>query len=185
MSPAEYLSWERLQSSKHEYHRGEVFAMAGASPRHNLLATAAAAELRSATRGLGCRALNSDQRISASAGERYVYADAVVVGGELRTEPGAQDVLVNPRVVVEVLSRSTEAYDRGEKWEAYQALVSLTDYLLVAQGAVRVEHYRRAEGPRWHYEVLGAGDTLRLSNGATIAVDALYEGAFDLGGDAG
>jgi Uma2 family endonuclease len=114
MSPVEYLAWERVQPQKHQYHRGEVFAMAGASPRHNLLATAAAAELRAATRGLGCRALNSDQRISASDGERYVYADAVVVCGEMRTGPGAPDVLLNPRVVVEVLSRSAEAFDRGE-----------------------------------------------------------------------
>ena len=154
MSAAEYLAWEREQPQKHEFHCGEVFAMAGGSPRHNLLAAAFAAELRAATRAKGCHALSSDQRISASVGERYVYADAVVVCGELRTEPGTIDVLSNPTVIVEVLSASTESFDRGEKWEAYQRLASLTDYLLVSQTAVRVEHYRREADGSWRYRVV-------------------------------
>jgi Uma2 family endonuclease len=180
MSAAEYLAWERMQPVKHEYHLGEVFAMAGGSPRHNFLSNAMGAELRAAVRGKGCHVLSPDQRISAKQNERYVYADAVVVCGTLQTEPGTSDVLANPRFVVEVLSRSTEAYDRGEKWEAYQRLPSLTDYILVAQASMRIEHYQREADGSWRYRVLQAGDTLALTNGATLSIDAVYEGAFEL-----
>lgn len=183
MSASEYLAWERAQPAKHEYHLGDVFAMAGGSPRHNVLSNAIGAELRAAVRGKGCHVLSPDQRISAKQDERYVYANAVVVCGALQTEPGASDVLANPRVVVEVLSRSTEAYDRGEKWEAYQRLPSLTDYILVAQGSVRIEHYQREVDGSWRYRVLSAGDTMTLTNGATLSIDAIYEGAFELTGD--
>jgi Uma2 family endonuclease len=182
MSAAEYLEWERQQPGKHELHHGEAFAMAGGSPRHNLLSSAAASELRAATRGKGCVVLSSDQRIAAQPGERYVYADAVVVCGDVRTEPGTTDVLANPTVIVEVLSRSTETFDRGEKWEAYQRLPSLTDYLLFAQSQVRVEHYHREADGSWRYRVLEAGDTLTLANAASVGVDAIYDGAFALDG---
>ena len=157
--------------------------MAGGSPRHNFLSNAMGAELRAGVRGKDCHALSSDQRISAKQGERYVYADAVVACGGVQLEPDTRDVLANPSIVVEVLSPSTEAYDRGEKWEAYQRLASLTDYLLVAQTSVRIEHYRREAEGSWRYRVLEAGDTITLTNGASLVVDAIYEGAFDL--DAG
>lgn len=182
MSAAEYLAWERQQPEKHELHDGEVFAMAGGSQRHNFLAVAVSAELRGALRGGDGRVFSSDQRIAAPSGERYVYADCVVACGPSR--PGEDDNLSTPSIVVEVLSRSTERYDRGEKWEAYQKLSSLTDYLLVAQRAVRVEHYRRdPEQAGWRYRLLAGGDTIELTSGARIAVDALYEGAFDLPSD--
>jgi Uma2 family endonuclease len=180
MSAPEYLEWERKQTEKHEYHRGEVFAMAGGKPRHNLLSLAIGAELRAALRGKPCHVLSADQRIAAEPGERYVYADAVVVCGSLQMEPGIHDVLTNPSVVVEILSPSTEAYDRGQKWEAYQRLASLTDYLLVSQTSARVEHFQRETEGSWRYRVLGAGDAITLANGASVSVDAIYEGAFDL-----
>ncbi|WP_437820368.1 Uma2 family endonuclease [Sorangium sp. So ce1078] len=183
MSAADYLAWERSQPAKHEYHLGEVFAMAGGSPRHNFLSGAMIAELRAAVRGKGGHVLTSDQRISAEQGQRYVYADSVVVCGPMEMEPGTSDVLANPRILVEVLSQSTETYDRGRKWAAYQRVASLTDYVLVAQTSVRVEHYRREADGSWRYRVLEAGDTLTLANGATVSIDAVYEGAFELAGD--
>lgn len=183
MSAAEYLEWERQQLDKHEFHHGEVFAMAGGSPRHNFLANALGAELRAATRQLGCSVFSSDQRIAAEPSKRYVYADAVVVCGPFESEPEARDVLSNPTVVVEVLSASTEAYDRGLKWEAYQNLTSLTDYLLVSQAQPRVEHFRREADGSWRYSVHRAGDAITLANGAQVAVDPIYEGVFELDGD--
>jgi Uma2 family endonuclease len=183
MTRAEYLAWERTQPRKHEYHLGEVFAMAGGSPRHNYLANAVGAELRAALRGQHCPVLSSDQRISIQEGERYVYADVVVACGDLRLEPGTNDVLTNPSVVVEVLSPATEAYDRGGKWESYQQLASLTDYLLVSQTSARVEHYQRESDGTWRYREVTAGGSLKLATGASLSVDALYEGAFQL--DAG
>jgi Uma2 family endonuclease len=183
MTASEFLAWERAEASKHEYNRGEVFAMAGGSPRHNYLSSRAIAELHRVVRPRGCHTLSSDQRISADGGERFVYADAVVVCGGFRPEVGTTDVLANPEVIVEVLSRSTESYDRGEKWAAYQRLTTLRDYLLVSQGSVRVEHYQRGrsgdEGA-WGYRTLSAGETLTLSHGGQVSIDALYEGAFEL-----
>ncbi len=182
MTASAYLAWEREQTSKHEFHRGAVFAMAGDSPRHNYLSSAVAAELRALVRGKGCFVLSSDQRIAASEGQRYVYADAVIVCGEMKLDAGTTDVLANPRVVVEVLSPGTETYDRGEKWDAYRRLESLSDYLLVSQTAVRVEHYRR-EADGWRYRVVEAGGVVVLAEGSSLAVDSVYEGAFQL--DAG
>jgi len=179
MTAAEYLAWEREQPEKHEYHLGEIFAMPGGSLRHNFLSVRMAVLLH-AHRGGKCQVLSSDQRISVRQGERYVYADVVVVCGGVQTEPGTTDVLANPSIVVEVLSGSTEAYDRGGKWEAYQRLPSLTDYLLVAQTAAQVEHFQREADGSWRYRLLEAGSTLTLSNGATVAIDTVYEGAFDL-----
>ena len=183
MTAAEYLEWERTQTDKHEYHLGEVFAMAGGSPRHNFLSAAIGAELRAAVRGKDCHVFSSDQRISAKPGERYVYPDAVVACGGAQMEPGTSDVLANPRVVVEELSRSTAAYDRGDKWESYQRLPSLTDYLLVSQGARQIEHFQRESDGSWRYRLLEAGGVLVLANGAALAVDAVYENAFDLAAD--
>lgn len=123
--------------------------------------------------------MKGSRRISAKQGERYVFADAVGVCGGAQIVPGTTDVLTNPKIIVEILSRSTEKYDRGEKWDAYQRLPSLSDYLLVAQTVDQVEHYQREAGGSWRYRRFEAGETLTLSNGATVAVDAIYEGAFD------
>jgi len=177
MTAVEFLAWEREQRAKHEFHRGEVFLMGGGSPRHNYLSTAVAAELRTALRGGDRRVLSSDQRIAAAPGERYVYADVVVVCGDLELEPNTTDVLANPAIVVEVLSPSTERFDRGGKWEAYQLRPSLTDYLLVSQSSARVERFARDDGT-WRYRVYGPGDVIELGEG--VGVDALYDGAFEL-----
>src|SRR5690606_28005990 len=122
-------------------HDGEVFAMAGGSPRHNRLAARILTQLSMATEEKGCEPLSSDQRIAAEPLKRYVYADGTLVCGPVQTEPEAWDVLINPTVVVEVLSPSTETYDRGVKWEAHRRLPSLTDYLLVSQIRPYVEHF--------------------------------------------
>ena len=102
---------------------------------------------------------------------------------EWEMEPGTSDVLAAPRIIVEVLSRSTEAYDRGDKWESYQRLPSLSDYLLVSQTARQIEHFQREADGSWRYRLVEVGGTLMLGNGATVAVDAVYEGAFELAAD--
>jgi len=180
LSASAYLAWERAQVDKHEYHAGEVFAMAGGSPRHNFLSGAVLAELRSALRGKGCHVFTPDMRIAAAPTKRYVYADVVAACGGAQMEPGTSDVLANPQVVVEVLSQGTEAYDRGDKWEAYQRLPSLLDYLLVSQAVAHIEHFQREADGSWRYRLVEAGQLVTLSNGATLAVDAVYEGAFEL-----
>jgi Uma2 family endonuclease len=118
-------------------------------------------------------------------GALYVYPDASVVCGPLTLQDGTSDVLVNPAILVEVLSEGTEQYDRGLKWEGYQKLASLTDYLLVAQHEVRVEQFQRAadgSDGRWLYRAHGPGERVTLANGTQIDVGSLYLRAFELPG---
>ncbi len=183
MTAAEYLAWERLQETRHEYHDGEVFAMAGASLRHNAIAAAVIRDLGLALRGRGCVVLTSDQRIAAPPGDRYVYPDVAVVCGRVELESETNDVLLNPGVIVEILSKTTEAYDRGEKWEGYRRLPSVQDYLLVSQAVAKIEHFQRQADGAWRYTVAEAGAALRLANGAALEVDAVFAGVFELNGD--
>jgi Uma2 family endonuclease len=183
ISAAEYLAWERDQPSRHEYFRGQVFAMAGGSPRHNALCSATNAALHGAYRDHGCIVFSSDQRVGVGGGERYVYADVTVVCGGVELEPGTTDVISNPTVLVEVLSSSTEQYDRGLKWEGYQRIGSVTDYVLVAQSEPRIEHFRRESGGTWVYRSAGPGDRVRLTSGAELCVDDIFHGVVELVGD--
>jgi len=182
MTASEYLAWERMQPERHEYFRGEVFRMAGGSLRHNALAAAIIRDLGMATRGTPCRVLTSDQRIVTWPGERYVYADASLIYGPFELAEGTSDVLSNPRAIFEVLSRTTEAYDRGDKWAAYRQIPSLTDYFLVSQSLLRIESYRR-QGQGWHYEVIEASGHIILGEGFELEIDALYDGVFELPGE--
>lgn len=182
LTAAEYLAWEREQPEKHEFHAGEVFAMAGGSPRHNFITARVQRALMNALDS-GCFTFTSDQRVMFDDGVRYVYPDASVVCGKVALQDGTKDVLVNPTILVEVLSDGTEQYDRGLKWEGYQRLASLTDYLLVSQHEARIEHFRRATGGEWRYRAHGPGDRIALANGTQVDVDAIYAQAFDLPGD--
>jgi Uma2 family endonuclease len=182
LTAAEYLVWERGQTDKHEFHAGEVFAMAGGSPRHNWIVGNVQSVLKRALDDR-CFTFTSDQRIVFDDGARYVYPDASVVCGQVMLQAGTTDVIVNPTILVEVLSNGTEQYDRGLKWEGYQRLASLTDYLLVAQHEIRVEQFQRASDGRWFYRAYGAGDRVALGNGAQIDVDAVYARAFELPGN--
>jgi Uma2 family endonuclease len=183
MTAGGYLAWEREQVERHEFLRGDVFSMAGGTPRHNRLTAAMIVELGGALRGGPRQVTSTDQRIVAREGEHYVYADASVVCGRMELAKGTKDVLANPSIVVEVLSKSTEAYDRGLKWDGYQAIASVTDYLLVAQTEARIEHYRREANGEWRYRVVRAGGRVTLTNGAAFDVDAIYAGAFELEGE--
>jgi Uma2 family endonuclease len=181
LSAAEYLAWEREQETKHEFFHGEVFAMAGGSLRHNALSSRINEALRAGFRNRGCEVFSSDQKVGL--GKRYVYPDVTVLCGPSVVEPGTSDVLVNPRVIVEVLSGTTEQYDRGLKWEGYQRLLSLTDYLLVSQDEVRIEHFRREAHGAWTYRALGPGDRVVLTDGCELDVDGIFAAVFELPGD--
>jgi len=182
LSAAGFLLWEGEQQGRHEYFGGEVFAMAGGSIRHNALSARVIGALQSALPA-GCNVLTSDQKVGVSEGERYVYPDVTVVCGAIRLETGTTDVLSNPTIVVEVMSASTEQYDRGLKWEGYQRLPSLTDYVLVSQSEARIEHFRRSADGTWIYRSSEAGEQVVLANGALLEVDATFAGALELPGD--
>jgi Uma2 family endonuclease len=126
---------------------------------------------------------SSDQRVGDAARDRYVYPDVTVICGTPILEPGTVDVATNPLVLVEVLSTSTEPYDRGLKWEGYQRIPTLTDYLLVSQSEARMEHFQSEADGSWRYRTVTAGGSVTLSNGSSIAVDAVFEGAFEVQAD--
>lgn len=170
---AEYLRLEQESATKHEWLGGEVFAMAGGSPEHARLQAALAGVLRGALQGRPCVVFGADLRIRSRETEIATYADASVVYGALETHPEDPDAVTNPVLVIEVLSPSTEAYDRGQKAAHYRRLPSMKEYVLVAQdGAPRIEVFRRAEGGRWELIEAGAGESLTLESvGCTIAVD--------------
>lgn len=145
----EYLARERQAESKSEYFNGQIFAMAGASEAHNLIVANVLASLVSMLKGRSCKAYASDMRVRVSATGLYTYPDISVVCGQARFEDDVQDTLLNPTVIIEVLSPSTESYDRGVKFEHYRTLESLSDYLLIAQDRAMVEHYTRQPDNRW------------------------------------
>lgn len=179
MTADEYLAWEREQPEKHEFFHGEVFVMAGGSPRHNALCGRIIAL---ASGGLPqCVVLTSDQRVTMASRGRYVYPDVSIVCGALELETG--DVLLNPTILVEVLSSTTEQYDRGLKWASYQRIASLSDYVLVSQAEPLLEHFRRAADGSWTYRAAGPGERVILSAGTVLAVDELYTGVLALPGD--
>ena len=182
MTAEAFLAWERSQHTRHHFVRGDIFAMAGGSPRHSRLAARLIARLDAVLAGKRCDVHTADLRLGLDA-EHFVYADAVVVCRPLVLRPGTTDVVTNPSLVCEVLSKSTEAYDRGSKQAGYLALPSLSHFVLVSQSESRVEVYGR-EGDGFRFRVHGPGELVRLEHfGATMALDELYEGAFELPGD--
>jgi Uma2 family endonuclease len=160
----QYLSLERKAEFKSEYYNGFITAMSGASREHNLIAVNVAGELRSQLRNRPCEVYGSDMRILVSQTGLYTYPDAVVVCGEPRFQDDEVDTLLNPTLIVEVLSPSTESYDRGAKFAHYRRLASLQEYVLVAQDEVRVERYTR-KGDEWLLtEFTRPDDSLRLAS---------------------
>jgi Uma2 family endonuclease len=184
ITEAMYLAMERVAPTKHEYVDGEVRAMAGASPRHNRLAVACSAQLDAVLRGRDCAPLSSDQRVHVPATGDYCYPDVTVICGEPRYHAEDPDSLTNPRLIVEVLSRSTEKHERGVKFEAYRSIPSFEEYVLVSQDQVKIEVRRRESERKWTIEEYGAGDVITLASvGATLDVDSLYEDAFRFRGE--
>ncbi|MGK3999616.1 Uma2 family endonuclease [Sorangium sp. So ce1024] len=175
LSPAEYLAFERASEQKHEYANGEIFAMSGCSREHSLLAGNIQRELGNALLDRACEVHTSDMRVKIASTGRYVYPDASVVCGEPVFEDAEVDTLLNPSVIVEVLSETSEAYDRGDKFAQYRRVPSIMEYVLVSQKEVRIEHFQRQPDGRWLLAILGPGMQLELESiGVVIDVDRVY-----------
>ena len=174
-TPEEYIALERKAEFRNEYFSGQIVAMSGASQAHNRITGDIFYGLYPQLIGHGCDIFTSDMRVRASLGDAYFYPDVVVVCGEPEFEDDVFDTLLNPILIVEVLSPSTEAYDRGEKFTRYKHLASLQEYVLVSQDKVSVEHHRR-HGTQWmlsHYRALE--DVLRLpSIGCELPLRDIY-----------
>ena len=148
LTPEEYIAAERKATLKSEYLSGEILAMSGASNEHNLITMNTANGLYNQVTERGCRVYGSDMRVGIGTGVSYFYPDIAVTCDKPRFEDDVFDTLINPQVVIEVLSDSTANYDRGEKFGRYRQLESLQEYILIAQDQVHVEHYRR-QGKQW------------------------------------
>lgn len=163
LTPEEYLAVERGSEIKHEYFAGEMFAMVGASKRHNLITANVIRVLGNQLLDRPCNVYPSDMRVRMRATGKYTYPDVVVACAEEEFDDAEKDTLLNPVVIFEVLSESTEAYDRGKKFEHYQSIPSLAEYLLVTQEPYRVEQYVRQGGNEWRYsEYHDADDVVRI-----------------------
>ena len=150
-TPEQYVEMEEKAEVKSEYVSGQIFAMSGGTPKHSAIGSNLVGELRSRLRGTPFQTYNSDLRVTVMQASLMTYPDATVVCGEQHFHPLDTDRLINPTVLIEVLSPSTEANDRGEKWAKYQRLDSLRDYVLVSQKEARVEQYVRQEDGSWRF----------------------------------
>lgn len=177
LSPIEYLALDREAEERSEYLDGEMFAMAGGSRKHALIAANLMIDLGSQLRSSPCETYGSDMRVWVEASGLYTYPDLSVVCGEPIFGPdGQEDTLRNPTLLVEVLSPSSEAYDRGRKFEHYRAIPSFREYLLVSQESPLVDRFLRQESGIWLFSTArGLGAEVELSSiGARLALSEVY-----------
>ena len=176
LTEAEYLRIERAANYRSEFYRGEMFAMAGGSPKHSRIRINLSGSLWSRLKGHPCVAYDSDLRIRCRTG-LYTYPDASVICDELEFDEEHKDTVLNPTLIVEVLSKSTEAYDRGKKFDHYRTIPSLREYVLVAQDEPMVQRFLRNDDDTWTLTaVSGLDQSLRLKS---IDVELLLAEIFD------
>ncbi len=173
----EYIQVDEDSHVRHEYLDGQIYAMAGGSPEHAELAANAIAALRNRLRGDGCHVYSADLRIRVLATGLATYPNVTVICGEVELDPAdrRRHTATNPTLIVEILSPSTEDYDRGDKLDSYKRIESLREILLVAHDRRRVEVWRRDEKATWARDEFPAGSTLKVETvAAEIPVDELY-----------
>ena len=182
MTEEEYLSRERDAEYKSEYVEGEAYAMSGGSPRHAAICAGVIAELRIGLKNTRCLTMTSDIKVRAPRTGAYVYPDAVVVCGEAKVDERSSHVLVNPTAIFEVLSPSTERYDRGKKFSLYREIESLQDYILVHWEEPWVERYSRQRDGTWLFtDHQGEGACLDIASvGCRFRLAEVYDRAFDI-----
>ncbi|GAA4464452.1 Uma2 family endonuclease [Nemorincola caseinilytica] len=174
----EYLEMENEAEDKHEYYKGEIFAMSGAKYGHNMICLNIATALKSKLKGKPCRPMGSDMRIHIPKNTLFTYPDISVICGDPQFLNDDQWNLVNPAVIFEVLSPSTKSYDRGDKFKLYRDIASLREYILVDAESVSIEaFYINAHGQWELKELKNIEDTLKLKTlGVSLRLDVIYEG---------
>lgn len=177
VTPEEYLAFERAAEYKSEYFDGEIFAMTGASEEHNLITLNVASELRAQLKKRNCKTYSNDMRVKVPATGLYTYPDVAVVCGEAQFEDDFVDTLLNPVLIVEVLSKSTARYDRIDKFTHYRSIPSFTEYLLVAQDEFHVTQYVRQTEGRWLLtDYRSPEDTLQLESvECSLSLKEIYD----------
>ena len=176
ITPQEYLELERKAEIKSEYFDGEMFAMSGAMLEHNTIIVNIARELSTQFMNRPCTVLVTDMRTKVESTGLYTYPDIVALCGEAEFEDEHMDTMTNPQVIIEVLSESTESYDRGRKFIHYRSLASLSEYFLVSQTECRIERYSRQSGDTWLYsECADPSGSIELTSvAAHLTVSSVY-----------
>ena len=163
MTESEYLKFEENSDIKHEYIDGEIFAMTGASRYHNTICVNVITSLRNQSKGSPCKIYPSDMRVKIESLSEYTYPDISLVCGDPQFAEGVFDSLINPILLIEVLSPSTEAYDRGKKFQIYRHMASLKEYILIAQDSPHIERYYINKAGNWELsDIIGLDNTLNL-----------------------
>ena len=176
LTSAEYLAIERIAPYRSEYFRGEMFAMAGGSPTHSRIKTNILGELRNRLKGNPCAPYDSDLRIKCPTG-LYTYPDVSVICSELELDDEQKDTVLNPTLLIEVLSKNTEAYDRGKKFDHYRTIPSLREYVLVSQEEPMIQRFLRNDDNTWTMNaVTDLNQSIRLQSlGIEIPLAEVYE----------
>jgi Uma2 family endonuclease len=173
----EYLEAEINSVDRHEFINGEIILMAGGTPDHNEITTNLVFALKLALKGKPYRTFSSDQRLLIPQLNNYTYPDVMVVAKPIELQPGRTDTITNPLLIAEVLSKSTKAYDRDDKFAAYRSIPSFQEYLLIDQYRVQVQQYSKTDANKWIFsEYSSTGDRLMLTSvQVEIAIADLYE----------
>lgn len=180
MTESEYLAFERASHERHAYADGEIFAMPWRTLEHSRIAANIIRRIGEALSDQTCSVQTSDMRIYVPASGRYVYPDASVLCGRAEFKDDKRDTLLNPRVIVEVLSASSEAYDRGDKFAQYRSIASVLHYVMAAHDAARIEVFTRQDDGAWLLRTYGSGERAALpAIGVLLDVNQVYANVFD------
>jgi len=180
LSEEEYLERERNCETKNEYFDGEIFAMSGASRKHNLIVSNVIITLGAQLKKKPCRVYPSDMRLKIERTKLYTYPDVMIVCGKEIFADNREDMLLNPDVIVEVLSDSTESYDRGKKFSHYRQIASLREYVLISQNMRKIEKFSKTGHLRWIWEETDEEhpEIILESVGCSLHLDEVYDKVF-------
>lgn len=176
-TPEEYLALEEKAEFKSEYHDGEIIPMTGGSLNHNRILNRVCAYLLYALRGKNCEPFSSDVRLWIPKYHRFTYPDVMVIQGEPALYNDRPDTVTNPRSIIEVLSKSTEEYDKSNEFKYYRSISELQEYVLINQYEVEIQQYTKTEGNSWIYRVYeSTEDIIKLASEVEMSIAEIYEG---------
>jgi Uma2 family endonuclease len=177
ITPAQYLEMERADEYKNEYYDGHVYAMSGASLKHNIISSNLSSKIGHFLDGTNCRMLQSEMRVSTPSQDSYMYPDAVIICGEPKPEDDKFDTLLNPSVIIEILSPSTRSIDKERKFFFYREIPSLQEYIMIDSLKKHIIVVRKQANESWIFEDIGDGFDLTIQTiNFKLTLEAIYNG---------
>ena len=173
-SPEEYLEMEVKSEDRHEYRDGEIVLMTGATPNHNRIARNLCTAMNIGLQNRSLEVFVADQRLWIDQARLYTYPDIIVIEGALALQPGRKDTVMNPALIIEVLSKFTQAYDRGDKFAAYRTISGFQEYVLVDQYSQRIEQYIKTSAKKWNFQEYDETDTVLPLRSIDLEVSIAY-----------